>query len=97
MEQPQAVWTDYTNKRYQVNILIALCMLISSVILLVYTPISVGGKFFAFYLAGYMCTFHHFIANPISASPMPDKHPILGGAMTSRGTMIRKDQSYLLL
>ncbi|KAJ7449911.1 major facilitator superfamily domain-containing protein [Mycena latifolia] len=47
-----AVWTDYTNKRYQVNILIAACMLISSVILLVYTPISTGGKFFAFYLSG---------------------------------------------
>ncbi|KAJ6547665.1 MFS general substrate transporter [Mycena capillaripes] len=47
-----AVWTDYTNKRYQVNILIAACMLISSVILLVNTPISTAGKFFAFYLAG---------------------------------------------
>ncbi|KAJ7509975.1 MFS general substrate transporter [Mycena galericulata] len=47
-----AVWTDYTNKRYQVNILIAACMLISSVVLLVYTPISNAGKFFAFYLAG---------------------------------------------
>ncbi|KAJ7741512.1 MFS general substrate transporter [Mycena maculata] len=47
-----AVWTDYTNKRYQVNLLIAACMLVSSVILLVYTPISTGGKFFAFYLAG---------------------------------------------
>jgi len=47
-----AVWTDYTNKRYQVNILISACMLISSVILLVYTPISIAGKFFAFYLAG---------------------------------------------
>ncbi|KAF8212134.1 major facilitator superfamily domain-containing protein [Mycena galopus ATCC 62051] len=47
-----AVWTDYTNKRYQVNILIAACMLISSIILLVYTPISTAGKFFAFYLAG---------------------------------------------
>ncbi|KAJ7685292.1 MFS general substrate transporter [Mycena polygramma] len=47
-----AIWTDYTNKRYQVNILIAVCMLISSVILLVYTPISIAGKFFAFYLAG---------------------------------------------
>ncbi|KAJ7343385.1 major facilitator superfamily domain-containing protein, partial [Mycena albidolilacea] len=47
-----AVWTDYTNKRYQVNILIAVCMLISSVLLLVYTPISIAGKFFAFYLAG---------------------------------------------
>ncbi|KAJ7905611.1 MFS general substrate transporter [Mycena olivaceomarginata] len=47
-----AVWTDYTNKRYQVNILIAVCMLISSVLLLVYTPISTAGKFFAFYLAG---------------------------------------------
>ncbi|KAJ7430729.1 MFS pantothenate transporter [Mycena galericulata] len=47
-----AVWTDYTNKRYQVNILIAACMLISSVVLLVYSPISNAGKFFAFYLAG---------------------------------------------
>ncbi|KAJ7271880.1 pantothenate transporter fen2 [Mycena haematopus] len=47
-----AVWSDYTNKRYQVNVLIAACMLISSVILLVYTPISTAGKFFAFYLAG---------------------------------------------
>ncbi|KAJ7046896.1 major facilitator superfamily domain-containing protein [Mycena alexandri] len=47
-----AVWTDYTTKRYQVNFLIAVCMLISSVILLVYTPISTAGKFFAFYLAG---------------------------------------------
>jgi len=47
-----AVWTDYTNKRYQVNILIAACMLVSSVILLVYTPISTAGKFFAFYLSG---------------------------------------------
>jgi len=47
-----AVWTDYTNKRYQVNILIAACMLLSSVILLVYTPISTAGKFFAFYLSG---------------------------------------------
>ncbi|KAJ7709806.1 MFS general substrate transporter [Mycena rosella] len=47
-----AVWTDYTSKRYQVNILIAACMLISSVILLVYNPISTAGKFFAFYLSG---------------------------------------------
>ncbi|KAJ7172381.1 major facilitator superfamily domain-containing protein [Mycena filopes] len=47
-----AVWTDFTNKRYQVNFLIAACMLISSVILLVYTPITTAGKFFAFYLAG---------------------------------------------
>ncbi|KAJ6496964.1 MFS general substrate transporter [Mycena vitilis] len=47
-----AIWTDYTNKRYQVNILIAVSMLISSVVLLVYTPISIAGKFFAFYLAG---------------------------------------------
>ncbi|KAJ6502456.1 MFS general substrate transporter [Mycena sanguinolenta] len=47
-----AVWTDYNNKRYQVNILIAACMLVSSIILLVYTPISTAGKFFAFYLAG---------------------------------------------
>ncbi|KAF7305086.1 MFS general substrate transporter [Mycena kentingensis (nom. inval.)] len=47
-----AVWTDYTQKRYQVNILIAVCMLISGMILLVYTPISIAGKFFAFYLAG---------------------------------------------
>ncbi|KAJ7109491.1 MFS general substrate transporter [Mycena epipterygia] len=38
-----AVWTDYTNKRYQVNILIAACMLVSSVILLV--PTSPAGKF----------------------------------------------------
>ncbi|KAJ7125450.1 MFS general substrate transporter [Mycena crocata] len=47
-----AVWTDYTNKRYQVNLLIAVCTLISSVILLVYTPISTAGRFFAFYLSG---------------------------------------------
>ncbi|KAK7020533.1 MFS general substrate transporter [Favolaschia claudopus] len=47
-----AIWTDYTHKRYQVNFLIAVSMLISSVILLVYTPISTAGKFFAFYLAG---------------------------------------------
>ncbi|KAJ7774940.1 MFS general substrate transporter [Mycena metata] len=47
-----AVWTDKTTKRYQVNYLIAVCMLISSVILLIYTPISTAGKFFAFYLAG---------------------------------------------
>ncbi|KAJ6623551.1 major facilitator superfamily domain-containing protein [Mycena sp. CBHHK59/15] len=47
-----AIWTDYTTKRYQVNLLIAACMLISSVILLVYTPVSTAGKFFAFYLSG---------------------------------------------
>ncbi|KAJ7632720.1 major facilitator superfamily domain-containing protein [Roridomyces roridus] len=51
-----ALWTDYTNKRYQVNFLIAACMLISSIILLVYTPISTGGKFFAFYLSGSVFT-----------------------------------------
>nr|AOR51836.1 MFS general substrate transporter [Phaffia rhodozyma] len=45
-----AIWTDYTGKRYQVNFLIAGCVLVSSVILLVYnvpTPL----KFFAFYLS----------------------------------------------
>ncbi|KAJ7097841.1 MFS general substrate transporter [Mycena belliarum] len=47
-----AVWTDYTNKRYQVNIVIAACTLTSSVILLVYTSISTAGRFFAFYLSG---------------------------------------------
>ncbi|CAK5277647.1 unnamed protein product [Mycena citricolor] len=45
-----AVWTDYTQKRYQVNILIAVCMLISSSVLLAYP--STGSIFFAFYLAG---------------------------------------------
>ncbi|CAK5264609.1 unnamed protein product, partial [Mycena citricolor] len=38
------------NKRYQVNILIAVCMLISSSVLLAYP--STGSIFFAFYLAG---------------------------------------------
>ncbi|KAF7323053.1 MFS transporter [Mycena chlorophos] len=47
-----ALWTDYTNKRYQVNILICVCMVISASILLAYTSISTPGKFFAFYLAG---------------------------------------------
>lgn len=45
-----AMWTDYTKKRYQVNILIAACIIISAAIILAYPP-STGAIFFAFYLA----------------------------------------------
>lgn len=47
-----AVWTDYTGKRYQVNLLIAACMLVSGTILLAYPEQATGALFFAFYLAG---------------------------------------------
>ncbi|GAA5964398.1 hypothetical protein JCM21900_006416 [Sporobolomyces salmonicolor] len=47
-----AIWTDYNKKRYQVNLLIVVCMLISSIILLVYDGVSTSGLFFAFYIAG---------------------------------------------
>ncbi|KAL8277629.1 hypothetical protein RQP46_009902 [Phenoliferia psychrophenolica] len=45
-----AMWTDYTKKRYQVNILIAACLLISASIILAY-PASTGALFFAFYIS----------------------------------------------
>lgn len=47
-----AVWTDYTQKRYQVNLVISACLLVSGSILLAYPAESVGALMFAFYLAG---------------------------------------------
>ncbi|ORY90219.1 MFS general substrate transporter [Leucosporidium creatinivorum] len=47
-----AVWTDYTQKRYQVNLFISVCLLVSGSILLAYPSESVGALMFAFYLAG---------------------------------------------
>ncbi|GAA5859579.1 hypothetical protein JCM8547_006150 [Rhodosporidiobolus lusitaniae] len=47
-----AVWTDWNKKRYQVNLLICVAMLVSAVVLLRQPHVCVGGVFFAFYLAG---------------------------------------------
>lgn len=47
-----AVWTDYTGKRHQVNVLIAACLLVSASMLLAYDSLSIGAFSFAFYLAG---------------------------------------------
>lgn len=47
-----AIWTDYTQKRYQVNLVISACLLVSGSILLAYPSESVGALMFAFYLAG---------------------------------------------
>ncbi|KAJ6596992.1 major facilitator superfamily domain-containing protein [Mycena vulgaris] len=85
-----AVWTDYTNKRYQVNILIAVCMLISSVILLVYTPISTAGKIFAFYLTGvsYSGQASNFgWANDISRDDDQERSVILAAMNTMRSML----------
>ncbi|GAA6061941.1 hypothetical protein JCM10212_001509 [Sporobolomyces blumeae] len=47
-----AVWTDYTKKRYQVNLLISACLVVSSAIILRQDEVGNAGTFFAFYLAG---------------------------------------------
>lgn len=47
-----AMWTDRTRKRYQANVLVALCLVVSAAILLAYDQTSTGAKFFAFYLSG---------------------------------------------
>ncbi|GAA5834966.1 hypothetical protein JCM11251_002074 [Rhodosporidiobolus azoricus] len=47
-----AIWTDWTGKRYQVNLLICICMLLSSVLILCQDSIAIGAVFLAFYLQG---------------------------------------------
>ncbi|GAA6031888.1 hypothetical protein JCM8097_003320 [Rhodosporidiobolus ruineniae] len=47
-----AIWTDWNKKRYLVNILIAVTMVISASLILAQDKISTGGIFFAFYIAG---------------------------------------------
>ncbi|GAA6006470.1 hypothetical protein JCM10207_004944 [Rhodosporidiobolus poonsookiae] len=47
-----AVWTDYNKKRYQVNLIICVALLLSAILILLQDKISTGGIFFAFYLAG---------------------------------------------
>ncbi|GAA5898628.1 hypothetical protein JCM6882_000883 [Rhodosporidiobolus microsporus] len=47
-----AIWTDWNGKRYQVNLLICVCMLLSSVLILCQDSIAVGAVFFAFYIQG---------------------------------------------
>jgi ACS family pantothenate transporter-like MFS transporter len=46
-----ALWTDYTQSRWWVNIVMAICSGISCIMLLV-PSLPVAGKFFAWYLAG---------------------------------------------
>ncbi|GAA5969292.1 hypothetical protein JCM11641_007540 [Rhodosporidiobolus odoratus] len=47
-----AVWTDYNKKRYQVNLLICVAMLISAVLIMCQANLGNGAIFFAFYIAG---------------------------------------------
>ncbi|KAM0754704.1 MFS general substrate transporter [Meredithblackwellia eburnea MCA 4105] len=47
-----AFWTDRTGKRYQINIIIALTMIVAASLLLNYDHISTKVKFFAFYISG---------------------------------------------
>ncbi|GAA6008115.1 uncharacterized protein JCM10292_001850 [Rhodotorula paludigena] len=47
-----AVWTDYTQKRFHVNLVIAVTMVISATLILCQDSISRGGVFLAFYISG---------------------------------------------
>ncbi|BGP04548.1 hypothetical protein JCM10049v2_000350 [Rhodotorula toruloides] len=47
-----AVWTDYTKKRYQVNLVIAAVMVVAAALILAQDRIGTGAVFFAFYIAG---------------------------------------------
>ncbi|GAA5876476.1 hypothetical protein JCM1840_005550 [Sporobolomyces johnsonii] len=47
-----SVWTDRTGKRYQVNLVVALALLVSAVLLIVDKKLPTGVYYFAFYLSG---------------------------------------------